>query len=323
MNKKTVFLIFVAVISLMLCDKASALSKVGSYGSTWQRHSGVTVVSFKNNTNEETNQNETSGVFNIDSKTWLYKYSNYTDLFLKSKDNLKLHNYIIKNKNKSNKWIIAVHGYTSNGKYMASYAQKFYEMGYNIIIPDLRGHGKSDGDYIGMGWHDRLDLLDWTDYVINKNKDCRIIWYGVSMGAATVMMATGENVPSNVKVAIEDCGYTSVWDEFKIQLKSLFGLPSFPVLNAASTISNIKAGYTLKQGSSIEQIKKSKIPILFIHGSEDKFVPFNMLDELYNAATCQKDKLVVEGAAHAESDSVNPELYWNKIDEFIENYVNN
>lgn len=143
------------------------------------------------------------------------------------------------------------------------------------------------------------------------------------MGAATVMMATGENVPSNVKIAIEDCGYTSVWDEFKIQLKSLFGLPSFPVLNAASIISNIKAGYTLKEGSSIEQIKKSKIPILFIHGSEDKFVPFNMLDELYNAATCQKDKLVVEGAAHAESDSVNPELYWNKIDEFIENYVNN
>ena len=142
------------------------------------------------------------------------------------------------------------------------------------------------------------------------------------MGAATVMMATGENVPSNVKVAIEDCGYTSVWDEFKIQLKSLFGLPSFPVLNAASTISNIKAGYDLKEGSSIEQLKKSKTPTLFIHGSEDKFVPFYMLDEVYNVATCKKDKLVIEGAAHAESDRVNPDLYWSKIDEFIKENIN-
>lgn len=266
----------------------------------------------------------------IELRKWLDDISEDVYITSNNNGNLKLHAYeIINNENEDNKkksqdiWAIVVHGYMSEGIEMAYSAKEFYDRGYNVLVLDLRGHGKSDGDYIGMGWHDRLDLLDWTDYVINKNKDCRIIWYGVSMGAATVMMATGENVPSNVKIAIEDCGYTSVWDEFKIQLKSLFGLPSFPVLNAASTISNIKAGYTLKQGSSIEQIKKSKIPILFIHGSEDKFVPFNMLDELYNAATCQKDKLVVEGAAHAESDSVNPELYWNKIDEFIENYINN
>ena len=93
-----------------------------------------------------------------------------------------------------------------------------------------------------MGWHDRLDLLDWTNYVINNNKDCKIIWYGVSMGAATVMMATGENVPSNVKVSYRRLWLFIYMDEFKVQLKSLFNLPSFPVLNAASTISNIKAG---------------------------------------------------------------------------------
>ena len=164
---------------------------------------------FKSNTDEETKQNETSGVSSIDSKTWLLKHSNYEDLFLKSKDNLKLHNYIIKNKNNSNKWVIAVHGYTSQGTYMASYAQKFYDMGYNIIIPDLRGHGKSEGTYIGMGWHERLDIVDLTNYITNNYKGSQIILFGVSMGAATVMSASGENFPRNVKAIIEDCGYTS------------------------------------------------------------------------------------------------------------------
>lgn len=273
-------------------------------------------------------------------ESWLKE--NSKDVYITSNNNgkLKLHAYEVlsksnnenntekkedvetKDKENQDIWAIVVHGYMSKGLDMAYAAKEFNNRGYNVLVLDLRGHGLSKGNYIGMGWHDRLDLLDWTNYVINNNKDCKIIWYGVSMGAATVMMATGENVPSNVKLAIEDCGYSSIWDEFKVQLKSLFNLPSFPVLNAASTISNIKAGYDLKEGSSIEQLKKSKTPTLFIHGSEDKFVPFYMLDEVYNAARCKKDKLVIEGAAHVESDRVNPDLYWSKIDEFIKENIN-
>ena len=104
----------------------------------------IHVVNMQAQDFQETKQNETSGVSTVDSKTWLLKFSNYEDLFLKSKDNLTLHNYVIKNKNNSNKWVIAVHGYTSQGTYMASYAKRFYDMGYNIIIPDLRGHGIQD-----------------------------------------------------------------------------------------------------------------------------------------------------------------------------------
>ncbi len=276
---------------------------------------------FKNNTNEETNQNETSGVFNIDSKTWLYKYSNYTDLFLKSKDNLKLHNYIIKNKNKSNKWIIAVHGYTSNGKYMASYAQKFYEMGYNIIIPDLRGHGKSEGNYIGMGWHERLDIIDLTNYIANNYKDSQIVLFGVSMGAATVMSASGEELPRNVKAVIEDCGYTSTWNQFAYQLKSLFKLPAFPLMHIASIICKTRAGYFISEASPIKQIKKSKTPTLFIHGDKDGFVPFFMLDELYNASPVEKEKLIIPDAKHAKANYVNPKLYWETIENFLNKYI--
>ena len=154
------------IIIILLCIILTALIIVICYGGNYLYNLGINPkhpkdLIFKSNTDEETKQSETSGVSTIDSKTWLLKYSNYEDLFINSKDNLKLHNFLIKNENKSNKWVIAVHGYTSQGTYMASYAQNFYDMGYNIIIPDLRGHGKSEGTYIGMGWDERFDCSFW------------------------------------------------------------------------------------------------------------------------------------------------------------------
>lgn len=314
------------IILILLCIILIALIIVIFYVGNYLYNLGINPkypkdLIFKNNTDEETNQNETSGVFTIDSKTWFYKYSNYTDLFLKSKDNLKLHNYIIKNENKSNKWIIAVHGYTSNGKYMASYAQKFYEMGYNIIIPDLRGHGKSEGNYIGMGWHERLDIIDLANYIANNFKESQIVLFGVSMGAATVMSASGEELPRNVKAVIEDCGYTSTWNQFAYQLKSLFKLPAFPLMHIASIICKLRAGYFISEASPIKQIKKSKTPTFFIHGDKDGFVPFFMLDELYNASPVEKEKLIIPCAKHAKASYVNPELYWETIETFLNKYI--
>lgn len=251
------------------------------------------------------------------NEKWLTEKSEDVYITTSNNGSLKLHAYEVRNKTNSNIWTIVVHGYCSQGKDMIYYAKEYYNRGYNVLVVDLRGHGQSEGDYIGMGWHDRLDLVDWINYLINKNSNCNIILHGVSMGAATVMMATGENLPNNVKVAIEDCGYSSIWEEFEMQLNVLFNLPTFPVLNAASTVCKIKAGYTIKEGSAIEQVKKSKTPTLFIHGDQDTFVPFEMLDKVYQAANCEKEKLVVEGAAHAASASVNSELYWETIDEFI------
>lgn len=256
----------------------------------------------------------------LDNENWLNEKS--SDVYINSSNNgnLKLHGYEIIND--SNLWAIVIHGYAGQGADMIYYAQQYYNRGYNVLIVDLRGHGESEGNYIGMGWHDRLDIIDWSNYIISKNSNSQIILHGVSMGAATVMMATGEELPNNIKVAIEDCGYTSIWDEFEMQLKILYNLPAFPVLNASSTVCKIKAGYNLKEGSSVEQVKKSKTPTLFIHGDKDSFVPFQMLDEIYEAANFEKEKLVIEGAAHAEAVSVNPKLYWETIDEFIQKNTN-
>ena len=124
--------------------------------------------------------------------------------------NLKLHAYEINANPQYNVWVIVIHGYTGQGSGMTGFAQRFTARGYNVLMVDLRGHGKSEGNYVGMGIHDRLDIVDWINYLIEKDSERKIMLFGISMGAATTMMVTGENLPTNVKLAIEDCGYRIV-----------------------------------------------------------------------------------------------------------------
>lgn len=263
----------------------------------------------------------TSGQVLDEDKTWLLNNSNYTDEYITSSDNLKLHSYEIKNTIPSNKWVITVHGYTSEGLKMSTYAKKYYDMGYNVLIPDLRAHGLSEGDYIGMGWDDRLDIVSWINYILAKDANAEIVLHGVSMGAATVSMTSGEDLPSNVKAIIADCGYTSVWEEFSYQLDDLFSLPEFPIMNVSSLVAQIRAGYSLSDASSIEQVKKSKTPILYIHGDKDDFVPYFMMEELYNATSSEKEMLTIKDAGHAKASEVDPETYWTTVYKFVNKYV--
>jgi len=141
------------------------------------------------------------------------------------------------------------------------------------------------------------------------------------MGGATVMMTSGEELPKNVKAIIEDCGYTSVWDEFSYQLKEIFNLSSFPIMNFSSAVTKIRAGYTLEEASAIAQVAKSKTPMMFIHGDNDTFVPSSMFNEVYEAANVPKEKIYVKGAGHGEAASVAGEMYWEKIENFINKYL--
>lgn len=254
---------------------------------------------------------------------WLIKDSNYIDTYITSSDNLKLHAYEVKNENKTDKWAIVVHGYTSEGKLLSSKAKHLYNMGYNVLVPDLRSHGTSEGNYIGMGWHDRLDIIGWINYIVKNNPNSEIALHGTSMGSATVLMVSGEKLPSNVKAIVADCGYTSVYDEFSYQLKQLFNLPAFPIMNFSDVVTHIRAGYCLNDASAINQVKKSTTPILYIHGDKDDFVPYYMMDELYNATNSEKEKLTIEGGEHANSDLVNPKLYWSTVNSFLEKYIEN
>lgn len=235
-----------------------------------------------------------------------------------SDDGLRLEGDIFKADKDSHRWVIAVHGYSGTRSTMYSSAMVYGDRDYNILTPDMRAHGKSEGDYIGMGWPDRKDMLKWIDLIIQRDPDAKIVLHGVSMGAATVMMTVGEKLPSNVKLAIEDCGYTSVWDIFSDEAKYLFHIPEFPILHTASAFSKLRAGYSFTEASAIEQVKKAEIPMLFIHGSKDNFVRSDMVYEVYEACPAKKRIYVAEGAGHGMSFFLNPERYTGEVVSFLE-----
>lgn len=236
-----------------------------------------------------------------------------------AKDGIKLKGteYIVNTEN--NKWAIVLHGYRSSPKSVLTIGEHFSKEGYNVLIPNMRGCGESEGKYIGMGWLDKDDLQGWIKLIVEQNENSEIILHGSSMGAATVLMASGDNLPSNVKAIIADSGYTSVWDIFASEAKKRFNIPKFPVLNMFQVVAQIRAGYNIKKASALDQVKKSKTPILFIHGNADDFVPEHMCEQLYEAANCKKEKLIIEGAGHTDSKYKEPETYYNKMFEFINN----
>lgn len=217
--------------------------------------------------------------------------------------------------------VVLIHGYTSAPEYMGIYAKKYNELGYNVLLPSLNGHADSEANEITMGWKDRLDIIDWINYLVESNPNVKIIIHGVSMGAATTMMATGEKLPENVKVAVADCGYTSVWDIFQNQLCNTMNLPKFPMLYSASTANKVFSGFDFKEASSVEQLKKSVTPTLFIHGEKDDFVPYEMLDKVYDACASEKAKVTIPNAPHARNACADPELYWNSVIEFTNKYL--
>ena len=250
------------------------------------------------------------------------EWSNSTEqnnVEITAKDGIKLKGteYIVNTEN--NKWAIVLHGYRSSPKSVLTIGEHFSKEGYNVLIPNMRGCGESEGKYIGMGWLDKDDLQGWIKLIVEQNENSEIILHGSSMGSATVLMASGDNLPSNVKAIIADSGYTSVWDIFASEAKKRFNIPKFPVLNMFQVVAQIRAGYNIKKASALDQVKKSKTPILFIHGDADDFVPEYMCEQLYEAANCKKEKLIIEGAGHTDSKYKEPETYYNKIFEFINN----
>lgn len=254
------------------------------------------------------------------NKNWLIEV-NAGDIYMQSYDGLNLHASQITAKEKSNLWVILCHGYNSQGSSMVSSARTFYEMGYHLLLPDARGAGESEGSYTGMGWNDRLDVVGWIDEIIRQDSDAQIVLYGVSMGGATVMMVSGEDLPENVKAIVEDCGYSSVWDEFSYQLKEVFHLPAFPIMHFASLVTRVRAGFWLGEADAVAQVAKSKTPILFIHGDTDTFVPFSMLQEVYDATDVEKEMLIAKGAGHGMAASVLDDAYWETVESFINRYL--
>lgn len=220
---------------------------------------------------------------------------------------------------KTHQWVIAIHGYRSSGKRDMSFpALTFSNAGYNVLVPDLRAHGKSTGEKIGMGWLEKEDVKAWVNEVIKKDPQAEIILFGGSMGASTVMMASGDQLPEQVKLLVADCGYSSVYGEFSEMLTSALKLPATPIMFFANMFSQKRLGFSLKEASCLEQLHHNELPLLLIHGTADKFVPYKAMAENVAASKGTSETLLIEGAPHLSSWIYEEENYFNTVFNFIE-----
>ena len=248
---------------------------------------------------------------------------NHRDVYQMSFDKLKLHaTYFpeIQNTVGKKKVAICFHGYTSQG--LSDYiglSDYYLRRGFAMLLPDARAHGQSEGEYIGFGCLDRKDALVWIDWVIQEcGEDVEIILHGTSMGGATVLMTSGLELPKQVKGIVSDCGFTSPKEVFTHVLNSMYHLPAFPAIPGADIINKKLAGYGMDECNAKQEVRKAKVPILFIHGSNDTFVPCKMCHEIYDYCAAPKKKLIVEGAAHAESYYKDMEKYEQALTDFFE-----
>lgn len=222
----------------------------------------------------------------------------------------------------NHKWVLVLHGYTGWKEEMYPFAYWYYEEGYHVIVPDLRCQGESEGDFIGMGWTDHYDCNLWIEYILSQDPNADIVIHGQSMGAATALIMTGEDgLSEHVVAVISDSSYTDAYSMFGDKVKEWFYLPAFPLVDSARLVLLLRGGYDLLDASPLDAVVKSDTPTLFIHGASDVMISPDMSKELYDAAACPKELLIIDGAGHAQAQDKEPETYYETIREFLQQYV--
>jgi fermentation-respiration switch protein FrsA (DUF1100 family) len=149
----------------------------------------------------------------------------------------------------------------------------------------------------------------------------QMVVHGISMGGATTMMISGEPQPYYVKCFIDDCGYTSVWEQFSKELKEQFGLPPFPLMYTSSWLCDMTKDWNFQEASALKQVAQCTLPMLFIHGDKDDYVPTWMVYELYKVKPEPKELWIVPHADHAKSYLLNRKEYTEKVKQFTSQYI--
>ena len=222
----------------------------------------------------------------------------------------------------SERTAIVVHGYNA-GPYNVMMLARMYRdsLGFNVLMPSLRHHYRSGGEYAQMGWKDRLDLLEWSEFAHGLFADTLQVFHGESMGAAAVMMAGGERTPDYVRGFIEDCGYTNAWEEIVFASDKYLHRDSAFVRRAAE-ICEKRYGVNLYEASSVAQLAKCSKPMLFIHGDADQLVPVRMAWENYNAKTSgYREIWIAPGSAHSRAFPDYPAEYTARVRAFLTDHV--
>lgn len=249
----------------------------------------------------------------------------WRDTFIVANDGLKRHAYILTHNEDDSipGATVMVHGYCDNSARMMRYYYLHYEMLHrNCLVPDLYGHGKSEGEDVRFGWLDRLDVANiWLPMAHNLWPDLNIVQHGLSMGGATTMMTSGEDIPDSLRLIgfIEDCGYNNTYELLCNKMSEEVGLPAFPFMNITNWLCELRFGWKMSDADAQKQLAKCKHPMLFIHGDADTYVPFYMLEKNYNAKTQgYKEMWIAPGSEHAESIHDHWEEYISRVSAYIQ-----
>ena len=213
---------------------------------------------------------------------------------------------------------IGFHGYRSRSfTDFAGGSEISFDMEHNLLLVDQRAHGRSEGRTITFGIQERWDVLSWVRYALDRfGEDTQILLYGVSMGAATVLMASGLELPANVKGIIADCPYVSPIDII-LHVGKSHPLPQWLIKPFVIIGARIYGGFDIRQTDAMQAVANAKIPILIIHGEADDFVPAAMSELAYIANPKIVTRLTFPGAAHALSFMSDSPRYWKAVKDFI------
>lgn len=219
-------------------------------------------------------------------------------------------------------WVLLLHGYTGWKEEMYQFAYWYQEQGYAVLVPDLRCQGESEGDFIGMGWTDHYDCQLWIDHILEESPNATIVLHGQSMGAATALIMAGSpEVSEHIKAVISDSAYTEAYEMFADKITEWFHLPAAFFVDSACVMLRLRGGYDLRDASPLGAVADSRVPTLFIHGDADKMIDVAMSYELFEAAVCEKELFIVEGAGHAQAQDKDPEAYYGKIEDFLSRFL--
>lgn len=260
---------------------------------------------------------ETAGLYSRERYESLRK----NEVVITSFDGLKLCGAAIESNPGAKHWALLVHGYTGSRAVSTQFIDLFTEEGYNVLLIDQRRHGRSEGRFTTYGYYEKHDVQAWVRWLTEEyGEDLVIGLHGQSLGGGTVLEYLSIADPQ-VKLVIADCPYSDLTDLMRHQLTRLNKIPSVPFLSWVNARIRSKAGFSLDQVSPIRAVRNSSLPVMFIHGTKDNYVPTRMSIEMFEAKAEPKKLLLIEGAVHANAYHVNPGQYREGVHSFLREHI--